>query len=123
MSESNPGEQILLGVFCVECAIGRVLQSPKIGIGGRVTPPPLPPYMRSAYGGSADQARTARSWAEVRALQSSHSAKQWPRRASLRCATGREDYRRFAPPGPCSPSVCEVREIAFVPASIASTPL
>src|ERR1022692_2043591 len=66
---------------------------PAIGIGGRVAPPPLPHHRTcgSAYGGSADEAKTARSRVEARAWQSRHWAKQWPRRASWRCATDRED--------------------------------
>ena len=66
--------------------------------------------------------RTARPSAEVRAGQSKHSAPRWPGRASGRCATGRGDSQRFAPPGLGPHPVGEVREIAFVPASMASTP-
>ena len=61
------------GYFCPE---GKFRLT--IGIGGRVTPPPLPHHRTcgSAYGGSADQAEPAQDhWAEARAGQSRHLGK------------------------------------------------
>ena len=76
---------------------------PQIGIGEVVAHSPLPHHRTcgSAYGGSANIAKSVRPAAEAQAEQSRRSAKQCSERESSRSARGRGDCRPFVPPDPC----------------------
>src|ERR1035438_455991 len=81
-----------------------VAQAVKIGIGGRIAPPPLPHHRTygSIYGGSIGYASDPQAMTEVLARRELHWTGRCPEPGSGLHATDRDDCQRCSPPVPRS---------------------